>query len=598
MSIMDYRSVADNVLYEEIYRRAKLANQTLVINPREMLPVPTLTLFHPISPGVLVTSQPPNQPVLRVGADILVADGPLESVNPRDPPPTGGGSDLSNPQIATRIRQLLLDSFKEYINRLDHVVSYSFAYQDQTLFVILYTDKMNRLSQSLKNWPPENVKIENHSVKFLPKDCELLPEFGRTIKDSQITGPDYNSIWPALQEAQKTLFPQHRNVICVTGGYFKDREVDIPCLKIYVHSKGYIPLGESLIPQRILDIQTKIYEGRYHNLSGRAPPSGGTMTYADPAGEYRYADPITPGVSIGILDKPYVGTLGALLTNPASPDERYLLTNRHVAIDVCDPDLHGTVVQPGGTDYKREIWNRMSAEQRPEDERQQAINNPDFTRCIVGKVATGSWQSRNFTSQKGETLMVGVDAAVVRLHTQRETSARIEFRENYTLLPTVGHPGIVELGSDLDEDVDRIYKKGRTTGMTTGTPQRSPAGICNRGLGEYEQGATAGNTSFTFSHDRDPSCINPEEHRHPPVPLLNQYLIVHNMMKPVFAQQGDSGALCYLRRGTERQLRPWGLLNGTLESKAYAYGIASPIDVVMDRVAPGLVLMGENPELQ
>jgi hypothetical protein len=247
MSIIDYRSAADNVLYEEIYRRAKLANQTLVINPREMLPVPILTLFHPISPGVLVTTTSVLQNQLQ------------QFGNP--------GSDLSNPQIATRIRQLLLDSFKEYINRLDHVISYSLTYQDQTLFVILYTDKLNRLSQSLKDWPPENLKIQNHSVKFLPKESELLPAFGRTVKDSRIPGPDHDSIWPALQEAQNRLFQQHRNVICITGGYFKDREVDVPCLKIYVHSKGYIPLGETLIPQRIVDVQTKIYEGRYHNLS-------------------------------------------------------------------------------------------------------------------------------------------------------------------------------------------------------------------------------------------------------------------------------------------------------------------------------------------
>lgn len=201
MSIIDYRSAADNVLYEEIYRRAKLANHTLVINPPEMLPVPALTLFHPISPGVLVTTTSvlPNQhPQFR---------------NP--------GSDLSNPRIATRIRQVLLDSSKEYINRLDYVISYSFTYQDQTLFVILYTNRLNRLSRSLKNWPPENLKIENHSVKFLPKDSELLPTFGRAIKPSRLTDPDHDSIWPALQEAQNTLLQQHRNVICITGDISK-----------------------------------------------------------------------------------------------------------------------------------------------------------------------------------------------------------------------------------------------------------------------------------------------------------------------------------------------------------------------------------------
>lgn len=198
LSIIDYRSAADNVLYEEIYRRAKLANQTLVINPPEMLPVPTLTLFHPISPGVLVTTT---------------------SVLPNQLPQFGNpGSDLSNPRIATRIRQVLLDSSKEYINRLDHVISYSFTYQDQTLFVILYTDKLNRLSQFLKDWPPENLKIENHSVKFLPKDCELLPEFGRTVKDSRISGcrsrtspsgltdPDHDSIWPGIARGPKPTF--------------------------------------------------------------------------------------------------------------------------------------------------------------------------------------------------------------------------------------------------------------------------------------------------------------------------------------------------------------------------------------------------------
>ena len=574
MSIVDYRSVADNVLYEEIYRRAKLANQTLVINPREILPPQELSGFHSISRGVLATTTP-------------ISPNPLSE-------PLNAESDLSDSRIAIRIREQLLQKVKDYINRLDYVISYSFTYQDQAIFVILYTDKMHRLSQLLKDWPLDSLNIENHSVKFLPKDYELLPEFGREEKESRNTGPDHDTIWPALQEAQNTLFQQHRNVVGITGGYFKDQEVLTPCLKIYVHSKGYIPLGETSIPRRILDVQTKICEGRYHNLSGKASV---TMNYANPAGDYHYADPIKPGVSIGILNKPYVGTLGGVLVNPTSPDQRYLLTNRHVAIDVCDPDLHSIIVQPSGTDYKREIWNRLSDEQKSEEEKQQALKDLDLARCVIGNVRIESWKSVSFQTKNLGPIMVGIDAAIVELKTQRQISAQMEFRDpDYALLETVGHSGIFELGSELDEDVDLIYKRGRTTGVTIGAPQRLPAGICNRGLGEYEieKKATAGSTSFTFSHNRDPSCINPEEHRHSPVPLLNQYLIVHKVMKPVFAQAGDSGALCYLRRASDPQLYPWGLLNGTLESKSYSYGIASPIDAVMKCVAPGMVLMGEK----
>jgi hypothetical protein len=37
------------------------------------------------------------------------------------------------------------------------------------------------------------------------------------------------------------------------------------------------------------------------------------MTYVDPAGDYRYVDPIKPGMSVGILNKPFFSNISVNL---------------------------------------------------------------------------------------------------------------------------------------------------------------------------------------------------------------------------------------------------------------------------------------------
>jgi hypothetical protein len=68
--------------------------------------------------------------------------------------------------------------------------------------------------------------------------------------------------------------------------------------------------------------------------------------------------------------------------------------------------------------------------------------------------------------------------------------------------------------------------------------------------------------------------------------LCNQYIISHKAGL-VFAQEGDSGAMCYLQLNSQR----WGLLNGVLSTSIYSYGIASPIDAVMASFGAGYILL-------
>ena len=539
--------------------------------------------------------------------------------------------DLSSPRDSDRITKSLLDHFYKDIKDLAEVISFSFTCRNfmgsDEIIIILYTRKVAKVRESLIDWPPtKSQQFENFHLKFVPLDYDLQPDF-RGQEETRVIKLDVDQerlIWSALQEAQNEFFDSHRNVVGVTVGSTKDGR---PCLNVFVHSKGYIPLGEKTLPKILKGIPIKVIEGRYYQFPKRLVDE---YDVGNAAGDYQYNEIIRPGCSLGIMGTHYVGTLGGIVINVKNPVQKYLLTNRHVAIDVCNPVADRHIIQPASKDYKRDRLSKLIIERdnlmykkKIEDRKIQiesseydtwvkrievieamiSKNDPQITledekACVVGKVSIhqtlGSSEFEVDILGQTKTMRIGLDAALILFESPRLLSVNPTFykvvNNKQTEIPLQTSSQPIPFGLELDEDQDLVYKNGRTTGVTTGYPKRYPGGVVARVLGDYQ---FEEDTAMTFSHDRYPACPVPEEHKHPAVSLWNQYLIRH-LGSRVFAQPGDSGSICYVQRMNEIPLRPWGLLNGVLSCSEFAYGIASPIDVTLRQMGSDLVLVTEE----
>ena len=109
---------------------------------------------------------------------------------------------------------------------------------------------------------------------------------------------------------------------------------------VIVHHKGYIPWGETALPDTFGGTPVKLYNGRL-----RALPED-EFNYSRPDGPIDMLDLIQPGCSIGELNGHQIGTLGCFLSSTRTAGVDFL-TNWHVL------PRSTTVVQPAMGDFRR-----------------------------------------------------------------------------------------------------------------------------------------------------------------------------------------------------------------------------------------------------
>ncbi len=534
---------------------------------------------------------------------------------------------LNQYKISMVIRRKLLETFGQYIKNLNNVISFSLTYQvnnldEEIIYIILYTHNINKLAKQFNECPCQISHIQGFRIKFILQNYDLQEDHPEETHNPILhTGQD-KLIWEALQETQNVCFNEHSNVIGVTVGCIKNTQN--PCINVFLHSKGYIPLGEQSIPKFIQNIPVRVIEGRYHVYPSKIEDE---YDIGDPAGNYRFNEVITPGCSIGISNTSYIGTLGAILMS--NDNSINFLTNHHVVIDACNPIIGENIIQPAMGDYKREkIFDlKLKKQQLEIKKRKSAVEDMDLT-CEIEKLSTiirnndpsityeekqqciiGTVSDRNILDSricrvkifdKVQDIKIGIDAALVSFNGNRLLSTNDHFRDpkGYHLATCTK---FINFG-DIFNDEDIVYKSGRTTGITRGHPTSNPGGVVKRNLGEYRYDKTS---NFTFVHDRTPKCSQLESnHKHTIIPLWNQYLIRHPSSKPSFVQPGDSGALCYIQLISDpdiskhKYLYPWGLLNGILISSIISYGIASPIEAIMQKLGENTMIITDENKTQ
>jgi hypothetical protein len=276
----------------------------------------------------------------------------------------------------------------------------------------------------------------------------------------------------------------------------------------------------------------------------------GALNHARPDGEYKYVNPLSPGISVGISQgdnkgniSGRTGTLGAFLTGP--DNQPYILTNSHIMdLDALIPTLTTTLEQPSYEDH----------EYAKEETRWYRFLKGRLTRD-VGHVIASSKILRNVITSYNR--QVGLDMVICRYVTKRRWSAdpkilNYRYNSNY-----VTH--------NEEFKTDRVIKRGRSTNITTGRLQRAEMSVA----------------PYNYQGDFLFTC-NPGLQPRPRITtLFNQYVIRSETQYP-FGIKGDSGSVCYLIENNE--IRPLGLYHTLVNNTTI--GIASSIYAVMDRL-PG-----------
>ena len=122
-------------------------------------------------------------------------------------------------------------------------------------------------------------------------------------------------------EKNLRVLAKYRNLTSVQASFKikNSKQLDKPCITIYVLGKGFIPLGESRFPDALEGYPVDVVNGFWTRASPNKP--------WEPKSTQKPSKTLCSGVSIGVQGKEAAGTLGAILKNGST---FYALSCHHV----------------------------------------------------------------------------------------------------------------------------------------------------------------------------------------------------------------------------------------------------------------------------
>ena len=150
-------------------------------------------------------------------------------------------------------------------------------------------------------------------LKVQPLECS-------NGKPKTLTAVQANEMNEVIEKNLRVL-SKYRNLTSVQASFKikNSRQLDKPCITIYVLGKGFIPLGESRFPDALEGYPVDVVNGFWT----RASPN----KYWEPNSAQKPSKTLCSGVSIGVQGKKAAGTLGAIVKNGST---FYALSCHHV----------------------------------------------------------------------------------------------------------------------------------------------------------------------------------------------------------------------------------------------------------------------------
>ena len=492
------------------------------------------------------------------------------------------GFRLLDTQHGHTITNQALSLIAKHIMTLSYVVSFTPCYMPNNLLsltsitVVLYSSSSTETLLSMKN-NPSTIP----GVFFEVREYNTIEVKGALSYPPSITTEEYNQVWSTLQFAFTELPPKHSNITAITMGshvYDPTENYEIEWKKmihiiVHVHTVGYVPIGETLLPKTIRDIPIKVTQGIYTPLGIRALPLSDV-------------DPVRPGVSVGMVGSNTAGTLGMFLRGSKHSKEEskyndaYILTNHHIINEGDMNDLQ----QPASCDLE-------------EYEKGNGLPHNGTKAYTIGVVIPGKSiiGDRPYPLSNDVEIQVGLDVGVCSWSSQRSISPHPKFE----LVHRYPHLNLASLYNNIFTTIDprlEIIKIGRSSNRTIGTPVRNVSLLMKNNTGLYHISSKKHNhvynqsTNVISGVDKDSIPVLPIEtdagtygiFKQKPISITNQYLVLSDLEDKSFAIPGDSGSVCYIGDSITRELRPWGLLHGILKNIRFTYAIVTPIEAVMN----------------
>ncbi|XP_060607485.1 uncharacterized protein LOC132759686 [Ruditapes philippinarum] len=211
------------------------------------------------------------------------------------------------------------------------------------VFVVLTTDITVKINE-------ENFVIyQRHFLQV--DDTDLNKEIEIMEYNNLPTSEEIDKLEKCLKQNAKSLMNNHSNLTRVTASWFRTDRNDTEhlslrkelCIALFVHIKGYIPVGEKYFPTEIGGFPVVVREGIFTLCKG---PN-------------EYHENVKMGCAIGAE---MVGTLGAFIEFE-NDNDLYGLTCAHVVFGhdklkailqkgICVFDDGIVVCQPANTNYK------------------------------------------------------------------------------------------------------------------------------------------------------------------------------------------------------------------------------------------------------
>ena len=361
--------------------------------------------------------------------------------------------------------------------------------------------------------PLASIHVAGRTVNFLFRTLDLPPltTFPPLSPRPVLSTSDAARFRPHTNTALLHFRRGRSNVIAVTAGYASRTDgswSDEPHWLVFVHHKGFVPLGEEPLPKRYKRVPVSVFEGRYDALPSRR------FNSVNPSGVYRYVDPLQPGVSVGMEGVAGGGTLGGYLVEEKGPEEGAIfgLTNAHVlrarVQRHTEPEYEvRRITQPAPVDEVRsrvaELESRRSQLRTPGPEQQAQLrdikrrlallSSPEYLpsdeemrRTVIGEVDPNLCVLGPQRTRVQQRLpAIGVDAAVFRYTGDRRITPGLTSIDVEQLNLSVTSD-VLEWTHVTNEGEDIVIKVGRTTGHTLGTPISAPSAVNTRMVGDYE----------------------------------------------------------------------------------------------------------------
>ncbi|XP_053388480.1 uncharacterized protein LOC128551609 [Mercenaria mercenaria] len=339
-----------------------------------------------------------------------------------------------------------------------------------------------------------------------------------------------------VKQNAKKLMQQHSNLTKISASWVKSSGYNtldacikkIPCIALYVHIKGLVPINEEPFQKTIVEYPFDVREGVF-TLCGK------------PSDFHR-------NVKMGCeIDSGYgtqQGTIGPFFEFQEN-SEIYYLTSAHVLLDTRQMELL-TKRQDGC------IFYGISGSDTFQPPETKTVKE-ESKRYYLGKIELAVYK-------EGDDNAAGMELALVRLSKDRvpvdgsfpEISNMSEFGQGYPFHYSSGkYVGMKKLTHTTD-----VYKYGCTSGLTKGRCFVHGSSVRTNKLQERGYGID--------------------------ITLYNQIEIASITPKQPFAVQGDSGAVVLVRDGND--LAAVGLFEGRMEH----YFVVTPIEDIVRELSENL----------